>query len=78
MIHLPCIQVREMLSREGMISDKEVLTRSDGYKTFTDIDIPEEAKADSEQFPFVTPTMKSCQQLWFVVPQKVSSCACIS
>lgn len=66
-------KVREMLTREGMLSDKEVLTRTDGYKTFTDIDIPEEAKADCEQFPFVTPTMKSCQQLWFVVPQKESN-----
>lgn len=59
-----------------MLTETELLTRSDGYKTFTDIDIPQEAKADAEQFPFVTPTMKSCQKLWFVVPQKVSFHAC--
>lgn len=61
-----------MLTRQGMLSEQELLSRvDDGYKTFTDIEIPQGAKKDSEEFPFVTEQMKSCQKLWFVVPHKV-------
>lgn len=63
------MQVRQLLTQQGVMSEQEVLKREhDGYKTFTDIEIPQEAKKDYEEFPFVTPKMKSCQQLWFVVP----------
>lgn len=44
---------------------------TDAYKTFTDIQIPQEAKTrDVEDFPFVSDSMKSCQKLWFLVPLK--------